>query len=69
MNWRLLIQVISFQVVEFSLFWLIAGWIPLPLSHLTKFFILLAFDVGITELVFPGTFGWLISEIFSNEKE
>lgn len=69
MNWKLLLQVILFQVVEFTIFWLIAGWIPLPLSHLTKFLILLSVDIGITELVFPGAFGWLISEIFKNGKK
>lgn len=64
MNYSLLIKFLIVEAVEFSLFWLIAGWIPLPFSQVTKFFILLSFDIAVTELVFPGAIGILINEIF-----
>ena len=68
MNWKLLAQVIASQVVEFSVFWLIAGWIPLALPHSTKFLILLAADVAFTEIVFPGAFGYLIQMILKKDE-
>jgi hypothetical protein len=67
MNYDLLIKFLLFEIVEFTIFWLLAGVIPIPYSQLQIFFGMIVADVIITEIVFPGAFVSLYRAIFRKD--
>jgi hypothetical protein len=67
MNYDLLIKFLLFEIVEFTVFWLVAGVIPLPYSQLQIFLGMIVADVLVTEIVFPGAFVYLYRAIFKKD--
>ena len=63
MNYKLLIFFLLFEIVEFSVFWFVAGFFA-PHSQLQLFLAIIFLDVVVSEIVFPGAFVSLYRAIF-----
>lgn len=63
MNYKLLIFFLLFEIVEFSVFWFVAGFFA-PHSQLELFLVLIFLDVVVTTIVCPGAFVSLFRAIF-----
>lgn len=69
MNYKLLSLFLFSTIIEFSFFWFIAGLVPEPFQQHQIFLTIVAVDIFVTELVFPGAFSWLYRAILNKGDE